>query len=114
MATFTYTPDFPIREASKPRVRKTALGDGYEHRVRFGLNANLKVWPLTFTNREQTELEGIRSFLDARGGYESFTWTPPVFGATAGQYVCEEWEVTKDNCRLGGVSATFRQVPEPA
>jgi phage-related protein len=115
MATFTWVPDFPIREASKPRVRRTELGDGYEQRIRFGLNTNLKSWALTFTTREITEIQAIRTFLDARGGSESFTWTPPpIFGATAGQYVVDEWETIQDSCAYGGVSATFRQVPEPA
>lgn len=114
MATFTFVPEFPPTEASRPRVRKAQLGDGYEHRIRFGLNTDLKTWQLQFKSRTDAETTQIRDFLQARGGVESFTWTPPLWGATAGQYVCEEWQVTADAYNLNTVTATFRQVPEPS
>jgi phage-related protein len=114
MATFTWTPDYPFTETSKPRVRKAEFGDGYEQRIRFGLNTDLKTYPLTFKARDNTETAAIRAFLEARGGSESFTWTPPLWGAAAGQYVCEEWQITGDSCELSSISATFREVAEPA
>ena len=111
MATFTYTPSFEATESSKPRVRKFQAGDGYEQRVRFGLNTNPKEWSLVFSNRTDTERDNITAFLDARGGVESFYWTPPR--GTAGKYVCEEWQVTLSNCNNNQIRATFRQVFEP-
>jgi phage-related protein len=112
MATFTYTPEYPPTEVSKPRVRKAALGDGYEQRVRFGLNTDLKEWQLTFNARDNTETTAIRDFFQARGGVESFTWTPPLWSAVAGQYVCEEWQITAEAHNINNITATFRQVPE--
>jgi phage-related protein len=114
MATFTYTPEYPPTEASAPRVRKTQLGDGYEHRIRFGLNTDLKSWELEFNRRSETETTNIRNFLQARGGVESFTWTPPFFSAVAGQYVCEQWQITAVAHNIYDIRATFRQVPEPS
>lgn len=110
MATFTYTPSFEATESSQPRIRKTQFGDGYEQRIQFGLNANPKEWSLTFANRTDTERDQILSFFDARGGYESFDWTPPR--GTAGKYVCEQWQVTLRNCNNNTLTATFRQVFE--
>jgi len=110
MATFTFTPSFEATESSAPRVRKFAAGDGYEQRVRFGLNTNPKEWTLRFANRTDTERDAIAAFLDARGGAESFDWTPPR--GTAGKYVCEEWQVTLSNCNNNQIQATFRQVFE--
>lgn len=112
MATFTWVPEYPPSEASKPRIRKAQFGDGYEQRIRFGLNSDLKTWQLTFKARDNTETTAIRNFLQARGGYESFAWTPPLWGAAAGQYVCEEWQITADAYNLNTVTATFRQVAE--
>lgn len=112
MATFSYIPEYPPTEVSKPRVRKAQFGDGYEQRLRFGLNTDLKTWQLTFKARNGTETAGIRSFLQARAGVESFTWTPPLWGATAGQYVCDEWQITADAHDLNTITATFRQVAE--
>jgi phage-related protein len=111
MATFTYTPSFEATESSKPRVRRFQAGDGYEQRVRFGLNTDPKEWSLTFANRDDTERDNITAFLDARGGHESFDWTPPR--GSAGKYVCEEWQVTLSNCNNNQIQATFRQVFEP-
>lgn len=111
MATFSYTPSFEATEASKPRVRKFQAGDGYEHRIRFGLNTDPKEWSLTFANRTDTERDNILAFLEARAGVESFDWTPPR--GTAGKYVCEDWQASLLNCNNNTVKATFRQVFEP-
>ena len=111
MATFTYTPSFEATESSKPRVRKFQAGDGYEQRVRFGLNTDPKEWSLTFANRTDTERDNILTFLEARNGVESFDWTPPR--GTAGKYVCEEWQATLSNCNNNQIQATFREVFEP-
>lgn len=110
MATFTYTPSFEATESSQPRVRKFQAGDGYEQRVRFGLNTDPKEWSLTFANRTDTERENIVGFLEARGGVESFDWTPPRGGA--GKFVCEEWQVTLSNCNNNQIQAKFREVFE--
>lgn len=111
MATFTYTPSFEATETSKPRVRRFQAGDGYEQRVRFGLNTDPKDWSLTFANRTDSERDNITAFLDARGAYESFDWTPPR--GSAGKYVCEEWQVTLLSCNNNTIQATFREVFEP-
>jgi len=109
MATFTFTPSFEATEISKPKVRKTAFGDSYEQRLRFGLNTNMKEWQLVFAERTTTERDQIVAFFDTEGGVTSFDWTPPR--GTAGKYVCEEWRTTIKNCNFSTINATFRQVP---
>jgi phage-related protein len=111
MATFTYTASYEASENSKPAVHKMQFGDGYEQRLQVGLHTNPKEWSLTFSNRTDAERDAILSFLDARGGTESFDWTPPR--GTAGKYVCEEWQTTLSNCNNNQIRATFRQVFEP-
>jgi phage-related protein len=111
MATFTYTPSFEATESSKPRAQKFAAGDGYEQRVRFGLNTDPKEWSLTFSERTNTERDNIVAFLEARAAVESFDWTPPR--GSAGRYVCEEWQVTLRAFNFNTIQATFRQVFEP-
>ena len=111
MSTFTYTPSFEATESSKPRVRKFQAGDGYEQRIRFGLNTDPKEWSLRFANRTDSERDAIATFLEARAGVESFDWTPPR--GSAGKYVCEEWQITLSNCNNNQIQATFREVFEP-
>lgn len=111
MSTFTYTPSFEATEASRPRARKFQAGDGYETRIRFGLHTDPKEWSLVFSNRTDAERDGILSFLEERGGVESFDWVPPR--GSAGKYVCEDWQATLSNCNNNQIRATFRQVYEP-
>lgn len=110
MATFSYTPSYEATELSKPRIRRTSFGDGYEHRLAFGLNVDPKEWQLQFSNRTDTERENIVTFLQTNKGL-SFDWTPPR--GSAGKFVCEEWQVTLSNCNNNQIRATFRQVFEP-
>lgn len=111
MSTFTWTPSFEATEASKPRVRKFQAGDGYEQRVRFGLNTDPKEWSLTFSERDNTERDAILAFLEAQGGVQSFDWIPPR--GDAGKYVCEEWQVTLRAYNFNTIQAKFREVFEP-
>lgn len=111
MPTFSYTPSFDATEASKPRVRVFRAADGYEHRIRFGLHTDAKEWSLTFSNRTDAERDDIVGFLEARGAYESFNWTPPR--GSAGKYVCDDWQVTLSNCNNNQIQAKFREVFEP-
>ena len=111
MATFTWIPSFGSPETSQPRVSKTSLGDGYEQRIRFGLNTDPKIWNLQFDNRIDTERELIRAFLEARRGSESFDWTTP-WNQAGRKWVCEEWTIEPSNCNNNQIQAKFRQVFE--
>lgn len=113
MATFTWTPDFGYQKETRFNVRKTQFGDGYEQRVRFGINTTVESYSLTFENRSNTEADAIEAFLDARGGTESFDWTPPT-GSTSIKVVCDEAPSrTPVAYNLNTVRCTFRQVFEP-
>lgn len=111
MATFTWTPSFEATEASRPRVRKFEAGDGYQQRIRFGLNTDAKEWSLQFANRNDSERDAILAFLEARGAVESFDWTTPR--GISGKFICEEWQATLSNCNNNQIRATFKQVFEP-
>lgn len=111
MATFTWTPSFEATESSRPRARVARFGDGYEQRLRFGLNTDPKEWDLTFSERTDTERDQISDFLEARGAVESFDWTPPR--RAAGKYVCEDWQITLRACNFNTIRAKFREVFEP-
>ena len=44
------SPDFGIVKQNKPNTRVVKFGDGYEHRITYGLNQNPKTFNLTFKN----------------------------------------------------------------
>ena len=80
-----------MRKQSKPKVRVTSLGDGYEFRALYGLplSQDPKVYDLTF-NVSETNADVIEAFLRSRvADQASFTFTPPAegFSAKTGTYV---------------------------
>jgi phage-related protein len=109
MSTFTHTPEFGASKQLRPRVTAIKFGDGYEQRVAQGLNTKLEVWNLNFVNRTETEANEIDDFLIARGGVESFDWTPPD-SATSKKFVCREWTRVVLKANLYSIAATFEQV----
>lgn len=109
MATFTWTPDAGAAGEHEPSRRTVKFGDGYEQRAPNGINVDMAKWSsLSFSGRSAAEGAAIAAFLKARGGTESFTWTPP--GGTSGNYVCPKW--TEKPVSYGTVvTADFYQVP---
>tara|TARA_R100001082_G_C4358402_1_gene158071 strand:+ start:1643 stop:2005 length:363 start_codon:yes stop_codon:yes gene_type:complete len=120
MATFpnpTTTPAAPqpsygIRKSSSPVVKEVQLGDGYSMRTVFGLNQNLKTYSPSWQNLTETDADVISNFLDARGGNESFDWTPPG-ESSASKFVCQSWSKTIPYNNVATIQATFKQVAEP-
>ena len=92
MATFpSIQPTYGIRKISKPKVRVTSLGDGYEFRALYGLpqSQDPKEYSLTF-NVSETDADVIEAFLKSRvANQASFTFTPPAegFSAKTGTFV---------------------------
>ena len=91
MATFpSITPVYGMRKTSKPKIKVSQLGDGYEFRALLGLplSQDPKVYDLTFKVSE-TESDVIEAFLRSRvNDQASFTFTPPAEGFTkTGTYV---------------------------
>jgi phage-related protein len=99
------------------------MGDGYEQRTQFGLNANPAGWSLQFTKRTDAEAAAIYGFLTSMGALQSFQWTPPgeSFALT---FVCRQFTKAPVNGNgvdaatgrakyLWDISAQFDQVFEP-
>lgn len=108
MATFTWVADFGAVRKSEPKVRAIKFGDGYEQRLRFGLNTNLKIWTVQFRARSDQEAAAIESFLDAREAVEAFDWSPP--SGSPAKWICRSWTRQLDAYNLNTISAEFEQV----
>ena len=85
MATFpSITPTYGMKKRSRPKVKVSQLGDGYEFRALYGLplSQDPKVYDLTF-NVSETQADIIEAFLRSRvNDQASFTFTPPAEGFT--------------------------------
>lgn len=106
--TFTWVPDFGAQQTSRPKVRSIAFGDGYEQRLTFGLNTDLKTWSLRFEYRSTAEKQQIVGFLESRQGSQNFNWLTP--DDTVGSFVCQEWEAEIAYANLWTINAVFREV----
>lgn len=105
-------PSYPASQQSSPVIREVVLGDGYKSIAKFGLNTDLKKWNFTFDNLSETQLNTIITFLEARGGQESFDFTPPRESASS-KYLCKTWTTSLPYSNLFTVKASFEEVAKP-
>lgn len=113
MADFpNYDPVYSAVKNSAPNTRLVRFGDGYETRLRFGLNQNPKEWNLTF-DVSDSDANIIEAFLDARADDSaSFDWIPPD-STTSYKWVCQEWSRDMYEFQRSKIKVTFREVFEP-
>lgn len=108
--TFAWTHDSKPSGTSTFAVLTAQFGDGYKQTAANGINNKSQSWPLKFTGTA-ARITLIRDFLDARMGYQSFYWTPPL--GTQGLYKCPSYSPR----HLGGdaweLTATFEQSFQP-
>lgn len=105
--TFTWLPDASLQKSVQPRVRTARFGDGYEQRVRDGINTMPEKWILTFTGTND-EINAIEAFLKARGGADYFIWTTPQ--NMTGKFICRSWEFGRQRGVRSSISCEFDQV----
>ena len=111
MADFpSINPTYGAQKTSQPKIRQVQMGDGYVQRLTFGLNQDLKTWNLTFEVSE-TDADTIETFLEARGGSEHFTWTPPD-ETTSYKWICLNWSKTIPYLNRATIQARFQQVAD--
>jgi phage-related protein len=107
MATFTWTPKYGAARKATPKVLISGFGDGYRQRAADGINNIDETWDLEFVN-EDTTIDDIDDFLVARGGWESFDWTPPG-EAVSKKWSCAEWGRTKTGSGVDSLNASFQR-----
>ena len=116
MASFPdIKPSYGTRKKNAPLTRTVKFADGYEHRILFGITGhqNPKQFNLEF-NVSETDADTIEAFLDARAlDQDSFTFTPPGESSSS-QFVCEKWDKSIPYNNRASITATFREVFEPA
>lgn len=110
MAVFDWATTVGAALEREPRIRKIDFGDGYAQRSRNGLNCLMQRWSLGFNSISNETKTMIDAFLSARGGVESFDWTPPG-ELVAHKYVCEKWSITAEDTLRWAIRAEFQQVP---
>tara|TARA_B100001057_G_scaffold307822_1_gene307910 strand:+ start:1157 stop:1525 length:369 start_codon:yes stop_codon:yes gene_type:complete len=107
----SYSPKLSIEND----VIRVDMGDGFEQRLKRGINSTRRTYTLSFTARTDTVTTNILNFLASStggdNGAKAFTWTPP-YGST-GKWVCENPSVTITSYNLNDIELVFREVFEP-
>ena len=72
-----YVYDKGVQLSVKPRVLKAQFGDGYEMRVRDGINTTPRSWTLTFNNRLNEDIDNLYAFFDTLASVDTCQLTVP-------------------------------------
>mgnify|MGYP003122792027 FL=1 len=113
MANFptTVNPTYGASKNSTPKIRVAEFGSGYSQRTVYGINQDLKNWQFTWENITETNADEIETFLEARGGVESFDYQPQG-EASSKKYICVNWSKSIPYLNRATINATFQQVAE--
>ena len=117
--------DKGAQEAPKPRVLKAQFGDGYEMRVRDGINNTPRTWNLVFNNRTREDIDNLYRFFIVLASVDTCRLTVPDTTAVsvgsdgsttdveeAVTVVIEEFTRTMGNTLYYSLSCTAREVFE--
>ncbi len=74
-------------------------------------NQDLKSWSFNWSNISETDADEIETFLEARGGAESFDYQPQGEAASK-KYICVNWSKSIPYLNRATINATFQQVAE--
>ena len=91
------------------RVLTAKFGDGYEQRVRDGINTKNETFSLSFNNRSSDEVNLIAGFLDYKAGL-NFDFT---VGTETLKVVCETYDLIYLYDEIYSLQTNFRRVYEP-
>lgn len=108
---FNWTPSYNFNVSSAPLVRSIRFGEGYEQRLREGLNNNLIKIDLNFDKRNLKEATAIIHFLSERAAAESFIFTVPDPYSVRKLFVARDWAVSQVFINNFTVTAVFEEVP---
>lgn len=114
------TPDKNMSRKVTPSVRTISFGDGYEQRIKEGINSLKEEYSVTFSNRGRAEIDAIVETFNIRAGVTKFDFTIPSTSQDANgnaaentiKVVCTTWSQTYQQDNFFTCTATFKRVYE--
>ena len=80
-------PSFTTKVEEDDRTLVAMMGDGYEQRMRDGINSARLRFEIAYNKRRSAAVATVLAFLRAHGGRTAFLWTPPAPFDTERQWV---------------------------
>jgi len=109
-------PDKGMSAPYKPRVLVAKFGDGYEQRVRDGINNVQRTFSITFKNQPKAIIDDIAGYFNSLGGVDNFSFTIPDSNESGSEetlkVVCDTWTKTYSYDEFYNLTATLREVFE--
>ena len=107
METFYWAHQKGASVSAAPKVKVIKFGDGYEQRVKDGINNHLRSYSLTFIGLTE-EMNLINKFLSDHGAVKSFYWRA-IDSYQLIKVVCRSWTLTIDGPATT-ITTTFEEV----
>ena len=101
--------DRNIQRQTKVRVLTATFGDGYEQRVRNGINPKEELFSINFNNRTSDEITVLAAFLDNKSGGN---FDIVINGDTI-KVAAEEYSIDYGQESINSLSTQLRRVYEP-
>ena len=105
--------DRGLKRNSQLRVLTASFGDGYEQRVKDGINTKNDMFSITFNNRSAEEINRIAAFFDAKTGNNFDFIVTDHAGDTTIKVVCEGYNIDYIHDQYHSMSCSLRRVYEP-
>jgi len=107
---FLWSPSYNVSTSHQPKIKSIQFGDGYEQRIKHGINNNKLDLNLSFEGRSELEATAILHFLSAREGYQYFYFKPPAPYSRIKKFVCKTFNSTFVFADNYNVQANFLEV----
>ena len=107
---FFWKPSYGNRNNKAPNVKSIKFGDGFEQRIRDGINNNLLNIDYNFDQRDANEARAILHFLESRSGTDYFLFTPHAPFNVQKRFVCSKWQEGRSFIENYTISAGFQEV----
>tara|TARA_Y100000385_G_C12952767_1_gene576211 strand:+ start:162 stop:608 length:447 start_codon:yes stop_codon:yes gene_type:complete len=107
--TVDFAFDKNTQRKTKIRVLTAGFGDGYEQRIRNGINSKEETFSVTFNNRSNEEIQVLSAFLDNKAG-ANFDIT---FNGETLKVTSEEYSTTYNQTSIHSLTTELRRVYEP-
>lgn len=101
--------DRNIQRQAQHRVLLATFGDGYEQRLRSGINSKAETFSITFNNRSRSEIIVLAAFLDNKAGGN---FDILLNGETI-KVASENYSITYTNDVNHSLTTQLRRVYEP-
>lgn len=88
---FFWSPSYNISVSHEPKVKSIQFGEGYEQRVKDGINNLPLGFSLSFESRTEAEATAIIHFLHNKEGYGSFYFKTPAPYGIIKKFVCKSF-----------------------